>query len=561
MSTSVTSSTRRLDRPTSSTSRRESVASTVATTTSQRTPESTTLSRQFDLDTSSPAQNIPEQTSGIELPSTTASSEYSTATCSANTECDSNQICSNGACAKALDAAPFGPAEGSNLQSASHMSTGSAVALGMGVLGFFILLFCLGIWFWRRRALKPLDDSKVEAPFPNRNRSASTATDQKTLVASLPNSPQQGNFRERHEQALTASFAQLVASNKISEYTSTEKERLAYEAPNICEAPASNQRHSNQIQSNQKRLPSPPTDMPLPPEPTEEKRYAINVNINKSMIFDDMMFNMARSDAGTPRDSPRMPKYRFEEYLPPVAPTPPISIRQAPSKRNSEIEMKPYPRKGSSSTIGSSSDDGLDAEMRLKRKSTLKRLESKAPQLPAFDLPPPSPSFSFRSYDWYQDIIGTEQTGAEDAATRASFARASFVPSIPDRNPARTPTTTTFGASICSVPQDSRNSLMPSPLSPSLSAPPSATHLHPNTAVLPSPTSPNFRLSPTVYTMPAPPPRAQPVRASLRSVATQQNHLSRSWVPEDGVYLPEDGTYDSYTMFRGESRAMSYSPL
>ncbi|KAH7390961.1 hypothetical protein DE146DRAFT_150487 [Phaeosphaeria sp. MPI-PUGE-AT-0046c] len=552
MSTAVTSSSRRNERPTSSTSRRESVTSTVATTTSERISESTASSPHFslvDLDTNTPVQNAPEQTPGPEISNTT-SSEPSGVTCSASDQCASNQICSNGACINVLDAAPFGPAAGSNLQPASHMSTGVAVALGLGVVSFFLLLFGFGIWFWRRRGLKSLNDSE-EAPQPNRNRSASSATDQKTLVASLPNSPQHGNFRERHEQVLTASFAQLVSSNKVAEHSSTtEKERFAYEGPTSTEL------HSSQLHStNEKRLPLPPNDMPLPPEPTGEKRYAINVNINKSMIFDDIMFNMASRDGGTPRDSPRMPKYRFEEYLPPVAKTPPISIRQAPSKRNSEIEMKPYPRKNMLPNAESSSDDESDVNMRLRRTSTLKRLESKPPQLPQFDLPPPSPSFSFRSYDWYQDIIGTEQTSTEDPAA----------PAIPDRNPARTPTKTTFGASLCSDPRDVRHSLMPSPLLPAISAPTSASHLHPNTATLVSPTSPNFRLSPSVYTMPSRPPKAQPMRASLRSTKTQQNHLSRSWLPEDGVYLPEEGTHDSYTMFRRRlsdaSRPTSYSPL
>ncbi|OAK97752.1 hypothetical protein IQ06DRAFT_36839 [Phaeosphaeriaceae sp. SRC1lsM3a] len=549
MSTTVTSSTRRTERPTPSTSQRGSVTSTIAITTSERTSEPTTLPQfsLFDLDTNTPFQNVPEQTSDTAIPSATTSSELSGVTCSTNSECNGDQRCSNGACVKTLDAAPFGPAEGSNLQPASHMSTGSAVALGLGVVSFFLLLFGLGIWFLRRRRLKSLNYT-IEAPPPNRNRSASSATDQKTLVASLPNSPQHGDFRERNEQMLTASFAQLVSSNKVAEFTSSEKERFAYQRP------ASMERQSGNPQSTQeKRLPSPPNDMPLPPEPTEEKRYAINVNINKSMIFDDMMFNMASRDGGTPRDSPRMPKYRFEEYLPPVAQTPPMSI--APSKRNSEIEMKPYPRKTSSSTVESSSDDDSEDKMQLRRKSTLKRLESKPPQLPLFDLPPPSPSFSFRSYDWYQDIIGTEQTSTEDTGA----------PAIPDRSPARTPTKTTFGASLCSDSQDVRNSLMPSPLSPTISAPPSASHLHPSTAALASPTSPNFRLSPTVYTMPSRPPKAQPMRASLRSTTTQQNHLSRSWLPEDGVYLPEEGTHDSYTMFRRRlsdaSRPTSYSPL
>jgi hypothetical protein len=426
------------------------------------------------------------------------------------------------------------------------MSTASAIGVGLGVVSLFLIMFVLGIWIWRRRGGK-LRDESIEAPPFNRTRSASSATDQKTLVASLPNSPQRGDFREQHEQMLTAAFAQLVTSNKIVDHTHTEKEKFAQEGGKP---------------SDEKSLPLPPNDMPLPPAPTENARYAINVNINKSMIFDDVMFNMASRDGGTPRDSgtsrDRMPKYRFEEYLPPVPRTPPISIRQKPSKRTSEIEMKPLPRRGSSSTAESNLEEEEEEETRLRRNNTLKKLESKPPQLPLPELlPPPSPSFSFRSYDWYQDIIGTEQTNAEDATFGAP------THSIPDRNPARTPTKITFGAVLSS---NRPSSMVPAPLSPS--APRSsvgATHLHPNTAALASPTSPGFRLSPTVYTMPSRPPKAQPLRASLRSTMTQQTHMSRSWLPDDGLYLPEEGTHDSFTVFKRQlsdaSRPTSYSPL
>jgi hypothetical protein len=437
------------------------------------------------------------------------------------------------------------------------MSTASAIGIGFGVVSIMVLIFGLVIWFYKRRERKPLNDS-VEAPppAPNRNRSASSATDQKTLVASLPNSPQNANFRQQHEQMLEASFAQLVTSNKIVDHSRREKEMIADEG-----RASTNGTNHQSSGSNEKILPLPPNDMPLPPPPpTEDKRYAINVNINKSMIFDDIVSVIGR-DGGTPRDSTtsrdRMPKYRFEEYLPPVAKTPPISIR--PKKRTSEIELKPYPR-SSSSSARSVTDDEEDDETHLRRKNTLKKLESKPPQLPLPDLlPPPSPSFS---YDWYQDIIGTEQTNMEDALLGTS------TPSIPGRNPARTPTKATFGAALSSNPPDIDPTLLPAPLSPTVfTSPARASHLNPNTA-LPSPTSANFRLSPTVYTMPSRPPKAQPIRASLRSTTTQKTHMSRSWLPDDGLYLPEEGTHDSYMMynktqfhFSDDSRPTSYSPF
>jgi hypothetical protein len=453
-----------------------------------------------------------------------------------------------------MDAAPFGPAGGSSLAPTSHMSTASAIGVGVGLVGLILLLFGLGIWFWKRRGRKPMNES-IEAPLPNRNRSASSATDQKTLVASLPNSPQQANFREQQDEMRTAAFAQLVTSNKIHDHSRTEKEKFAFEGQQSREETS-----PRSPLSNEKTLPLPPTDMPLPPPPTEEKRYAINVNINKSMIFDDAMFNVARPNRDSEVSRDRMPKYRFEEYLPPVARTPPLSIRQYKfSQRKSEYEMEPYPRKDSSVTNVLTGDE--DAEVPVGRQKSLKVLDDEPPQLPLPELlPPPSPSFSFKSYDWYQDIIGTEQTNAEDTISKTS------TPSIPDRNPARTPTQATFGAALSSNPPDVDRGLLPPPLSPGRSS-----HLHPNTAALSnpstlaSPTSTNFRLSPTVYTMPSRPPKAQPMRASLQSTMTQNTHLSRSWLPDDGLYLPEEGTHDSYMMFKrqldDDSRPTSYSPL
>jgi hypothetical protein len=555
---STTSSTRRqAPTTTSTTSKRESSTTSrqpTSTTTLERAPDSTTFEQQFSLiqlDTHAPTPGPTADVTDDANATTTALSAG--ATCASDGDCASDKICSKGTCAKVISGAPFGPA-GASTQGSS-LSTGAAIGVGLGVVSFMILLFGLGIWLWRRRARKAPRGS-IEAPPTNRNRSASNATDQKTLVASLPNSPQHARFREQQEEMLTASLAQLVSSNKIVDHTHTEKHDFAYGGRNSTEGAT-----PQHAQPTEKTLPLPPNDMPLPPPPTEEKRYAINVNINKSMIFDDVMYNLAATprDTGTPRDSiaPRdqMPKYRFEEYHPPITSTPPISIRQISSKRTSEIEMKPYPRKESISTKASTSDDEVESETKLRRKNTLKKLESKPPVLPLPDLlPPPSPSFSFKSYDWYQDIIGTEQTNVEDTILGTS------APSIP----ARSPTRTTFGAALMSNPPD-RDSLMPAPLSPTVSRFPVGASLHPQSATLTSPNSANFRLSPTVYTMPSRPPKAQPMRASLKSTMTQKTHMSRSWLPDDGLYLPEEGTHDSYTMFtrkfEDDSRPTSYTPL
>lgn len=251
------------------------------------------------------------------------------------------------------------------------------------------------------------------------------------------------------------------------------------------------------------------------------------------------------------------------------------------------------------------------------------------------ELPPPSPSFSFRSYDWYQDIIGGDPPAVEPTT-----------PELRIRNPVRAVNP------LLSNPPDIDSSLMPEPLSPAYPSPVASSHLHPSSArlsYLPSPTNPNFRLSPTVYQMPNPsrvsklvpslpstrpaseastiprysnrysryaswmpeddldipeddltPPRfprynsmvasivqgsegMQTARMSARNSArnsacnprsrnaprpqstmTQMSHYSRSWLPEDGLYLPEEGTDDSFEVFKRErvaSRPTSYSPL
>lgn len=174
------------------------------------------------------------------------------------------------------------------------------------------------------------------------------------------------------------------------------------------------------------------------------------------------------------------------------------------------------------------------------------------------DLPPPSPSFSFRSYEWYQDIIEDPSNGDPNIL----------------RSPARTSTQSMIPKPLSLFPKprtiimDTSPSLEPSsPASPGM-------HLHPNSAAMLSPTSPNFRLSPTVYT---PPPRQpqQPAqnrrtprtsaRVSALSVASQSTRESRSWVPAEGLYLADEGGLTRYLTFRrgGDEnhRPTSYSPL
>lgn len=507
----------------------------------------------------------------------------------------------------------------------------------------FLLMVGVGFWFFklRRRRQKPI--TSPEAPPTTRDRSASTATkwtidnDQKTLVASMPNSPQHAAFAAQ-TPGLPAQF--YTTPGKViddEEKTTREKEIAEYRRQDT---------HQNE------QTPTSPVDKALPAPPPEEKRYAINVNINKSMIFDDIMFNAASyvpSPVMTPQE--RAPRYRFEEYLPPVpSSNPRISVTRTKSRASSvmsfEYELENYPHGSGYIESNRNSRSDAGSEYRASRNldprdNALSKLEG---GLALPELPPPSPSFSFRSYDWYQDIIGGDQSAVEQTFDLPA------TPELPSRNPARG-----VNPLLANPPDDS--TLMPEPLSPAFPSPVSSSHLHPNSARLshfpPSPSSPNFRLSPTVYQMPNPSqasklvpslpstrpvseastvtrwsyrysnrysryaswtpqddldipeddllppqfPRYQSMVASIvqgseatqtartsarnstrnsarnsrsqsaprpQSTMTQKSHYSRSWLPDDGLYLPEEGTDDSFEIFKRErmaSRPTSYSPL
>jgi hypothetical protein len=536
------------------------------TTSSNELPEHTSVEPQFsfiELDTVAPTPSPTIDDSAKS--SSVSTSSISVQTCATDGDCAIDKACLKGKCTSLIDSAPLGSPGDSSVETTTQLSTAAAVGVGVGVVAFILLFVAFGAWFWGRRERR-ISNNSIEAPQPNRNRSASNATDQKTLVASAPNSPQNAGFRGQHDDMTPQFFAKVTEANSILNNTTLGNEKFAHLRQDSTDVAY----HQRSL-STEKALPLPPSDMPLPPPPLEEKRYAINVNINKSMIFDDVMSAVAPfrdSDTDSTATRERMPRYRFEEYLPPVARTPRLSIsHKTASRRTSDYEMERLPCRSSSSDAGSMSKIyDQDAEI-LSRKKTLNKLESKPPQLPMPDLPPPSPSFSFNSYDWYQDIIGNDQGNGEDPISRTPS------PSLPDRKAARTPTKATFGAALSSNPPDMDTSLIPPPLSPGgTTAPGKASHLHPKTAVipnpaaLPSPTAANFRLSPTVYTMPSRPPKAQPMRASVQSTTTQKTHMSRSWLPDDGLCLPEEGTHTSYTMFQKRrlsdaSRPTSYSPL
>lgn len=593
----------------------------------------------LEVDTATPT---PSATSLNTLPTSTAIHKI----CSADSDCVNSGTCLEGICNTTVSqAAPFAPAGSVGTEPTMHLDTGTAIGIGVGVVVLVLSMAGVGFWFFklRRRLQRPV--ASPEAPPTTRDRSASTATkwtvdnDQKTLVASMPNSPQHAAFAAQ-TPGLPSQF--YTSPGKViddEERTTGEKETAEY------------RRQEPGNQNDQ--TPISPVDKALPAPPTEEKRYAINVNINKSMIFDDIMFNAANyapSPVMTPQE--RAPRYRFEEYLPPVAPrNPRISITRtksiAMSTMSSEYELENYPH-GSGyieSNRNSRSDAGSEhngSRTLDPRDNALSKLEG---GLALPELPPPSPSFSFRSYDWYQDIIG-----GDSSATDQTF-ELPATPELPTRHPAR-------GVNpLFSNPPDDVSGSLHEPSSPAFPSPVASSHLHPSSARLshfpPSPSSPSFRLSPAVYQMPNPKrvsklvpslpdtrpaseastlprwsdryshrysryaswtpeddldvpednilpprfPRHQSMVASIlqgseatqtarttarnstrntarnsrsqsaprpRSTMTQKSHYSRSWLPDDGLYLPEEGTDDSFEVFQRErlaSRPTSYSPL
>ncbi|KAH9863617.1 hypothetical protein J1614_009549 [Plenodomus biglobosus] len=482
------------------------------------------------LDTARPTPSV-TVTNKLVNPSATSNPLASVGLCSIDGDCATDGTCSDGRCVTTNEAAPF---SGPGSEPTSTLSTASAIGVGVGAVGAIALLIGLAFFFWKRRGRRRSEESE-ETPGVSRHRSPSNATDQKTLVASLPNSPRHADFRN---QPMTSDlFAKALGCNEVSrEKANTSGQGTTSESYRVEDATG-------------KELPAPPlSENPLPPAPTEPKRYALNVNINKSMIFDDEMISAVSPFREPVISRERAPKYRFEEYLPPVTKPPSISVKPTTNKRLSEHELERYPEKHISIQTATTTDDSSEDEFGSRVNKALSKVESAPPQLPLPDLPPPSPSFSFRSYDWYQDIIG-------------------------DRTSAYTPIQATFShLSSSSPPPRGESALVPEPLL--LNAPPAAagSHLHPNSAALPSSSSPSFRLAPTVYMpsrpsqLPAIPPTLPSVsaRISTLSTTTRTTHNSQSWLPDEDLYLTEEGTHDSYMRFTrldDASRPTSYSPL
>lgn len=516
--------------------------SSTFTTTPQRDITAPTASAGLRVDTAVPTSLEAKFTLGLNTvistprPTATATSIDSTTTsradgsvgtCSVDDDCATGRTCANGKCVDTNDAALFG---GSDSDSTSHLSTASAIGIGVGVATLIALVIGFGIWFWRVRGRRTPNDL-MESALASHHKSASNATkwmvdnDQKTLVASFPNSPHNAGFHEQQHMSPVA-FAKAVETEKT--------------------------------------LPRPPRiENPLPPAPTDQKRYALNVNTNESMIFDEDMMKTACANRYSESPHEPLPRYRFEEYHPPVAGTPSISItvrRPASSQRSSGYELQRFPNKRHSSTDNIS----LERTQHLDpREVTLSELEGKPPLLPLPDLPPPSPDFSFRSYDWYQEIIGDQQKSGPPTPTLSSG------------DPARTSTHATFPASPSHSPRfpEVDSSLVPGPLSPSV--PPHLAALNPvSIAPLSSP-NPDFRLStavprsPKLPLTPSVPPKARPsspnaTRVSMLSTVTHKNHNPQSGLPDNGMHIPDERKVDGWARVRrpsDPSRPTSYSPL
>lgn len=205
MSTTLITSRRQREITTSTSSRRTPATSTSSqrastTSTTQRKPSATPTS--LRVASSSPTalptnlasdfsfiqletNPVPSATNSIDQPSLIDTSVGASETCSTDTNCTKDQTCSSSRCVAMNGAAPLG---GSGPEPTSQLTPGSAIGIGVGVVGLVVLMVALGYWFWRIRARRPRPQT-IEEPSNDLRRCATNATDQRTLVASLPNSP------------------------------------------------------------------------------------------------------------------------------------------------------------------------------------------------------------------------------------------------------------------------------------------------------------------------------------------------------------------------------------
>jgi hypothetical protein len=460
-------------------------------------------------------------------------------TCSQNIDCTGGKICVSGSCASDPQSNLF---DGAGSRGTSHLNTGSAIGIVAVILALALIIFGVGFWCVRGRQRRQTRASTRAAPADverqasartkrTLGRSASAATgwtvdnDQKTLVASLPNSPQYAGFAYSLQQQ--PEYYRPIG--KLDEIV--EKSEPALSTRGVSRNPTTATRTS--------------ADKALPAPPAQEMTYSLNVRINKSMIFEDSLFTPSAPQ--TPRS--RGPRYRFEEVLPPVpGSNPQISVTQPKlatlASQAAEYEMHNYAKSKHSSVFSDitmrsrGSTQYGQAQVRDLRGSTLRRLEGELPALPAqtyyhtqaFDTRPSSASYSFRSYDWYPDILD------------------------PDSPPILTPDLSSNGHAagvnpLSSHPFHHASVRKPSPLT---LAPNSQTtnHLHPNSASgMDSPTSSGYHLSPTVYRMPSrsrtpqivpTPPSTRPSSSSTMSSFHSANPRFTSWQPNDDNMIPED---------------------
>ncbi|KAF1851320.1 uncharacterized protein K460DRAFT_31496 [Cucurbitaria berberidis CBS 394.84] len=186
----------------------------------------TSLTLEFallDLDSVAPTPSATATNVSIH-PNTTSRVGGSVETCSADNDCSIGKTCTGGKCVGVHDAAPLG---GSGTEPTSHLNTASAIGIGVGVVALIALLIGIGFWFWRIRGRRQPDKS-IESPSSNRDKSPPKATrwtvdnDQKTLVASLPNSPYNAGFHQQQKMT-PEGFAKALDHMGEARSISTEK--------------------------------------------------------------------------------------------------------------------------------------------------------------------------------------------------------------------------------------------------------------------------------------------------------------------------------------------------
>jgi len=522
---SVASSMQRPRITASSSARLSTATSSSLSTPTVATSSSTTYTTSPELSATT--------TDRLVTPSVTSTSPGLVGTCSIARDCTAGRACSGGPCVNANGAAPLG---GPGSEPTSRLSTASAVGLGVGLIALIALMSGLAFCFWRirRRPRKPLEAPEIK-------RLQSPPTDSQTRGVLTPDMPQRKAFP--NNTVAPVFFTNAPSHNNISREKPVQAPVRSYQRVDSVTA---------------KDLPAPPLHMenPLPLLPTESKRYSINVNLDKRLVLDNEMVITLGPVRDPVQVQAHAPQYKFQQYLSPMAKPRPISIKpavnkrapgnepkkqmpaQESNKRTPDLELAPYPGKPVSVQTATTAEDALEDDFSSSEDEEIPRVRSEPPQLALPQLRPPSTGFNFNSNDWYQYITGN--------AT-----------STTSRNSGSTPAQPPPPLPLSSTPKTK----VPPPLVPApLNTAASVLRLFP----LPSPSSTTYCLSP--HALVPPTPTSPPARLSVLSTMTRATRNSRSWLPEGGLYLPDEtGAEDAFKQFKRPDDvtlpATTYSPL